>query len=97
MSTNEPNFKVGDLVCLLRLPDWLTHDLPLDEQKSLQSFVGRQALVSEVDSYGYVWLGFGETVEFSSHAEYTGHSFAVTEDCLCPAINRNVDTSKSNK
>jgi len=37
----EDVIRVGDRVRLLGLPDWLTHDLPQDEQMEMHSFIGR--------------------------------------------------------
>jgi len=75
----------GARVRLLGLPEWLTHDLPVDEQQEMRAFVGRCAVVSEVDSHGYFWLGFGSTVEGESSAHYSGHSFAVPREFIEPA------------
>jgi hypothetical protein len=69
--------QVGDIVKLLDLPEWLTHDLPESEQVEIRAFIGRCAVVSEIDSYGYFWLGFGSTVEAGDSAHYSGHSFGV--------------------
>jgi len=78
-------FRVGDRVRLLGLPPWLTHDLPADEQVELQSFVGRCAPITEIDAYGYLWLGFGATTGRGDEARYSGHSFAVPPDFVEPA------------
>jgi hypothetical protein len=43
----------GDRVRLLGLPNWLTQDLPVDEQEEMRAFIGRSAVVGEVDLHGY--------------------------------------------
>jgi hypothetical protein len=77
---------VGDRVLLLGLPDWLTHDLPESEQEEMRAFVGQSAVVSEVDSHGYYWLGFGSTTEAGDSAHYSGHSFGVPREFIDPAV-----------
>lgn len=79
------DIRKGDRVRLLGLPDWLTHDLPADEQEELRAFVGSYAVVSEVDSHGYFWLGFGSVTEVENSANYSGHSFAVPREFIEPA------------
>lgn len=74
--------KVGDRVVFLKAPDWLLKDLPLEEQDQIRSFVGMAAEITEVDKYGYVWIGFGSQVNVGEESTYAGHSFAVTADCL---------------
>jgi hypothetical protein len=74
--------KAGDTVVFLKAPDWLLNGLPLEEQKEILSFVGQVATVAEVDEFGYFWIGFGSQVEDGEEAKYSGHSFAVTADCL---------------
>lgn len=69
--------RAGDHVRLLGLPDWLVSELPPSEQEELRAFVGQSAIVSEVDSYGYFWLGFGGTTESADSSHYSGHSFCV--------------------
>jgi hypothetical protein len=71
------DIQVGNRVRLLGLPDWLTHDLPGNEQAEMRAFVGRSATVSEIDSHGYFWLGFGSTTDVGDFARYSGHCFCV--------------------
>lgn len=75
-------FKVGDLVRLKSVPHTLIHDLPLDEQREMLSFVGRTTQVENIDKFGFIWVGFGRTQEGADGARYSGHSFSVTPDCL---------------
>ena len=82
MSGHAQQLKVGDRVRLLRVPEWLTHDLPEDEQDAIKAQVGTIMVVTEIDAYGYVWLGFGATTTVGDTAEYQGHSFAVDADCV---------------
>jgi hypothetical protein len=74
--------RVGDLVKLLDLPEWLTHDLPESEQIEMRAFIGQRALVSEIDSYGYYWLGFGNTSTVGDSAHFSGHSFGVPREFI---------------
>ena len=74
--------RVGDRVKLLDLPDWLIHDLPDSEQHEMLAFVGQVAEITEIDPWGYHWLGFGRTIEVGNEAHHTGHSFCVTPDFL---------------
>ena len=74
--------KVGSLVKLLGIPEWLIHDLPESERAEMLGFVGRHAVVTEIDGAGYFWLGFGLTVETGDVADYSGHSFCVTDEFL---------------
>lgn len=75
--------KIGDLVELTEIPQWLVHDLPINEQKEIRSFIGKKAIVQDIDDYGYYWIGFGATIdEIKLESQYSGHSFAITEDCL---------------
>lgn len=48
---------VGDLVLILAIPGWLTHDLPEEEVQRLLQCEGTVMRVLEVDSYGYLWFG----------------------------------------
>jgi len=75
-------FKVGDSVRVLFVPDWLLNELPISEQEDIRSYVGRQATVMEVDAYGYAWVGFGLSEMSEGECRYSGHSFALTDDCL---------------
>ncbi|GLH79883.1 hypothetical protein SSBR45G_47920 [Bradyrhizobium sp. SSBR45G] len=73
---------VGDRVRLLGLPDWLVHDLPANEQTEMRGFIGQSCVVSEVDPYGYYWLGFSTIVEDADGTRCTGHSFWVPRDFI---------------
>ena len=79
------DIRVGDRVKLLGLPEWLTHDLPAGEQQEMRAFVGQSAVVCEVDSHGYFWLGFGGTTEAEDCSYYSGHSFGVPREYIAPA------------
>jgi len=75
-------FNVGDRVIFLHAPDWLLKDLPTDEQDQIRAFVGQTAEITEVDKFGYFWIGFGSNSDDGDASTYAGHSFAVTADCL---------------
>ena len=74
--------KVGDRVVFLQAPDRLLKDLPTDEQEEIRSFVGQTAEITEVDKFGYFWIGFGSQSDEGEESTYVGHSIAVTADCL---------------
>ncbi|WP_161829664.1 hypothetical protein [Steroidobacter agaridevorans] len=76
------DLNVGDGVVLVKVPDWLLKDLPEDEQREILSFIGQSAIVMEIDKFGYLWVGFGSQVDHGEESRYSGHSFAVTADCL---------------
>ena len=80
------DIRVGDHVRLLGLPDWLTSDLPEVEQEELRAFIGQSAVVSNMDSHGYFWLGFGSTAEVEDSARYSGHSFCVPGEFIEPIV-----------
>jgi len=76
------NFKVGDEVVFIKAPAWLLRDLPDDEQREILAFVGRAVTIIDIDKFGYLWIGFGSQVDCGAESTYSGHSFAVTADCL---------------
>lgn len=76
-------FFVGQKVTLVKVPDWLLNDLPKDEQNEIRAFVGSVTTITEIDKFGYLWVGFGVTKEDEDEtARYSGHSFCVSKDCL---------------
>jgi hypothetical protein len=68
---------IGSRVRLVQLPEWLLHDLPENEQSEMRACIGQSATVQEIDSYGYLWIGFGATTSEDKGARYSGHSFGV--------------------
>lgn len=76
------DLKVGNTVVFLKAPNWLLKDLPTEEQNEILSFVGRIATITEIDEFGHFWIGFGLQVDDGEDSRYSGHSFAVTADCL---------------
>jgi hypothetical protein len=76
------DIQVGDRVKLLGVPDWLMHDLPESEKVEMRAFIGQSAVVREIDSHGYFWLGFGVFEELGDTACYSGHSFCVSRDFI---------------
>jgi hypothetical protein len=79
------DLQVGDRVRLIGIPDWLIHYLPEDEKQEISGFIGNVAVVEKIDDAGYFWLDFGNTVEVTDSAYYTGHTFCVTREYLEPA------------
>lgn len=80
------SIKVGDRVRLIGIPDWLVHDLPEDEKKEIYSYLGRTAMITDIDQHGYYWLGFGGTVDVGDTGFYSGHSFCVSDEYLNVAL-----------
>jgi len=76
------DIQVGDRVKLLGLPDWLIHDLPESEQIEMRGFIGQCTVVTEIDPYAYVWIGFGSAIEIGAASYWSGHSFGVTEEFI---------------
>ena len=74
--------KKGDLVKLISVPEWLVHDLPADEQHEIRSCVGMTTQITDIDSSGYFWIGFGDTHDAADSAQYGGHTFCVPRECL---------------
>ena len=48
---------VGDLVTILVIPNWLTHDLSREEAARIKGFEGTSMRVCEIDGHGYLWIG----------------------------------------
>lgn len=74
--------KAGSLVRLLGVPDWLIRDLPDDEIDLIMAQVGSVAVVTEIDDYGYFWLGFDRTQEDGTVAFSMSGWFSVSEEYL---------------
>jgi hypothetical protein len=73
-------FAVGDIVRILSIPDWLVGDLPESERAGILACVGKEIEISEIDSRGGIWVGFGETVDEEDSATYRGQSFVIEPD-----------------
>ena len=56
---NGVGLKEGMLVRILTIPEWLTHDLPLDEVSRLKAREGTDMPIFELDAYGMIWFGDG--------------------------------------
>jgi hypothetical protein len=79
----EHEIMAGALVRLLGLPEWLIHNLPECEKEEMMAFVGRTAIVTEIDSHGYYWIGFGSTADADDQSSrYSGHSFGVPRNFI---------------
>ena len=76
------DINVGDRVKIIGVPGWLIHDLPEDEKAEIVACIGSIAVVSDIDSHGYFWLGFGIATEENDTAYYKGHSFCVSREFL---------------
>jgi len=53
---NKP-ITAGSFVRIIKIPTWLTHDLPEQEVKRLLQCEGSIMEILEVDNYGYIWFG----------------------------------------
>ncbi len=80
---NQAPLFVGQQIRLVRIPDWLVHDLLQDERKQIEERLGTVFDITEIDSNGCVWMGFGSTVEEDEVGDvYRGQTFCVTPDCV---------------
>jgi hypothetical protein len=77
-------FAIGDAVLLLELPSWLLHDLPISEQNEMKSYIGQSTKIENIDSYGYIWISFGNSQEVADAGGCSGHSFCITAEFLKP-------------
>lgn len=76
------NIQVGDYVKLLDLPSWLLKDIPSDEAVEITDCIGKTAQVTEIDKFGYFWVGFGIEHSDGEFSYYSGHSFCVEKQNL---------------
>lgn len=68
---------IGDYVKLIDLPDWLLKDIPDDEVAEIIECIGKVAQITEIDKFGYYWIGFGVEKIQGEYSHYSGHSFCV--------------------
>ena len=47
----------GDLVTIVTVPDWLTHDLSEEDVATLRSVQRTNRVILRFDEYGYAWFG----------------------------------------
>jgi hypothetical protein len=78
--------KVGSVVTLIDLPDWMVLDLPEDEQKELRAFVGTTSVVYDIDAYGYpsICSRFVEQREDGVYHGGPGFSASLESLQVCP-------------
>ncbi|MNL59828.1 hypothetical protein D3C87_1835860 [compost metagenome] len=55
--------KAGDSVCILRIPDWLIHDLTPEDQERMHQQVGRVVRILQLQPHGYLWLPLSDGAE----------------------------------
>ena len=77
MNAAASQFSVGDIVRVISIGDWLFTGLLPEEQTRIRACVGREMEISEIDKWGAIWVGFGETTESAEGAHYRGQSFIV--------------------
>ena len=80
MGAAESKFVVGDVIRILSIGDWLVADLLPDEQAGIRACVGKEMQITEIDKWGAIWVGFGQTIERADGAIYKGQSFIVEPD-----------------
>ena len=54
----------GQLVTIVSIPKWLTHDLPESDVTALRAVEGTNRVILRFDEYGYAWFGDGELNEW---------------------------------
>ena len=57
VDANGTELREGALVRIRTIPEWLTHNLPLEDVSRLKAVEGTVMRVLELDAYGYVWFG----------------------------------------
>jgi hypothetical protein len=55
--------KVDDLVRVLEIPNWLTHDLSIEDQTRLHQQIGKVVRILQLQPHGYLWLSFSDGTE----------------------------------
>jgi hypothetical protein len=80
---SESALRVGERVRLINVPEWLVHDLPIEDRNSIEKHLGCVFELTEVDANGYIWMGFATTNEDDAqNGIYRGQTFCVTPDCV---------------
>lgn len=54
----------GDLVTIVRIPDWLIQNLSKDDIAALRALEGTNRAILRFDEYGYAWFGDREEAEW---------------------------------
>ena len=71
--------KVGNVVKILKIPEWLIHDLDTESAKIVKSCEGANMEITEIDEYGYAWV---EKVSISTEENYQSNSFCMEPENL---------------
>lgn len=80
---DQPKFAVGEEVEILGVPDWLVSDLPKNERDAIFGCIGKTMRVTEIDEFGGIWVGFGESrLLTTGDLEYRGQCFVIAPDCI---------------
>jgi hypothetical protein len=67
---NKPNdvdgapLQVGDLVQLLEIPNWLTHNLPPEDVSLLEAELHKTKRIQRFDAAGYAWFAADDGTEW---------------------------------
>ena len=77
MNAMAHKYRVGDVVRILSLGEWLTKDLPMAEREGILACIGKSMAVTEIDKWGAIWVGFGKGTDDGDDATYVGQSFIV--------------------
>lgn len=77
VDANGQTLAAGDLVRIGVIPDWLTHDLPIDEVKLLRACEQTTLRILEIDVFGCVWFGDGSPWFCLKPADWCGSSYTA--------------------
>lgn len=55
--------KPGDFVRVKSIPEWLTHDLPPEDQLRLRQHLGKLVRILKLQPHGFLWLSFEDGTE----------------------------------
>ena len=78
----EKAIRAGDLVCIVAIPNWLVHDLPADDAAAILRMIGKERLVTGVDSSGCIWFSGAEAVQMEDGSWRGDPTFCITADCV---------------
>jgi len=77
----ESFFFVGDKVRLLSVPDWLLNGLSEECQVEIIACIWEILEVTEIDKFGYIWLGDEKFIEKRDDGIFYGRpSFCITPE-----------------
>jgi len=77
MDFEAKKFKVGDVIRILSMGDWLLNDLLEAEKKAILACVGTQMTIDEIDQWGGIWVAFDHTTNDEHDASFSSQRFLV--------------------